>query len=122
MIASVAGRDDGAAQALHGARDDERGLVGRQAAGQRGEREQQHPGHEDAPAPEQVGRAAAQQQEAREGQRVGVDHPLQVDGGEAQILADRRERDVHDRDVEDDHELRQAGQGQNPALACGVQR
>ena len=32
---------------------------------------------------EQVGGAAAQQQEAGEGQRVGVDDPLQVDGREA---------------------------------------
>jgi hypothetical protein len=44
------------------------------------------PGHEDAPAAEQVGRAAAEEQEAGEGQRVGVDHPLQVDGREAEVL------------------------------------
>jgi hypothetical protein len=116
------GRDDGAAEALHGARDDQRGLVGRQATGQRGEGEEQHPGHEDAPAPEQVRRAAAEEQEAREGQRVGVDDPLQVDGGEAEVLADRRQRDVDDGDVEDDHELGQAGQGQDPTLACGIER
>ena len=36
------------------------------------------PGREDLAPPEQVGRAAAEQQEAGEGQRVGVDDPLQA--------------------------------------------
>ena len=40
-------------------------------------------GHEQPLAAEQVGRAAAEQQEAAEDERVGVDDPLQVGVGEA---------------------------------------
>ena len=115
-------RHHGAAEPLDRARGGQHALARRQAAGQRGGREEQQPGHEHAPAAEQVGGAAAEEQEAGEGQRVGVDHPLQVDGREAEVVADRRQRDVDDRDVEDDHELREAGQGQDPALASGVRR
>ena len=61
---------------------------------------------EDAPAAEQVRRAAAEQQEAAEHERVRVDDPLQAALGEAEVALDRRQRDVHDRGVEHDHELR----------------
>jgi hypothetical protein len=36
---------------------------------------------------------------------VGRHDPLQVFGREAELPADRRQRHVHDPDVEDDHEL-----------------
>jgi len=68
------GRDDRAPEPLHGARDDEHALAGRQAAHERRGGEQHQPGHEDLLAPEQVGGAPAEQQEAGEGERVGVDH------------------------------------------------
>ena len=45
------------------------------------------PDDEHAPAAEQVGGAAAEQQEAGERDRVGVDDPLQVDLGEVQARA-----------------------------------
>ena len=78
-IDSEAGRDHRAAEALHRARGDQQVAwsVG-EPAGQRGEREQHQPGDEHAPAPEQVSRAPAEQQEAGERDRVGVDDPLQV--------------------------------------------
>jgi hypothetical protein len=97
-------RDDGGAEPLHGARRDEDALRIGQAADERGDREERNSDHEDAPAPEQVGRAAREEKEAPEGDRVGADHPLQVLPGEVERLADRRQRDVHDRDVEDRHE------------------
>ena len=84
-------------------------------AGERREREQGQPADEHAPAAEHVGGAAAEQQEAGERDRVGVDDPLQVLLGEAQRVADRRERDVHHGHVEDHHELRQATQQQRRA-------
>ena len=62
--------------------------------------------------PEQVGRAAAQHQEAAEGDRVGGDHPLQVVLCEMKPAADRRQGDVHDRDVEDGHEEGGADDGE----------
>jgi hypothetical protein len=60
--------------------------------------------------------ASAQQQEAAEDECVGADHPLQVRVGEAEVGLDRRERDVHDRDVEDDHELDDAQQRERQPL------
>ena len=63
-------------------------------------------GHEQAPPPEQVGHPAAEEEHAPEEDRVGGDHPLQALLREVQVGPDRRQRDVHDRDVEDDHELR----------------
>ena len=114
-------RDDRAAEALHAAGDHEHRLAAGQAADQRGGGEQQQPEDEHAPAAEEVGGAAAEQQEARERQRVGVDDPLQVDRREAQVGADRRQRDVHDGDVEDDHELRQAAQHEDHSPPCGIE-
>jgi hypothetical protein len=54
---------------------------------------------------EQVGHAAAEQQEAAEHDRVGGDHPLQALLAEVEVGLDRRQRDIHDRDVEHHHEL-----------------
>ena len=42
-----------------------------------------------------------------------IDHPLQVGWVEAEVGLDRRDRHVHDREVEDDHELGAAHQGEN---------
>ena len=87
-----------------------------QATGQRRRGEQQEPDEQHPLVPEQVRRAPAEQQEAGERDRVGVDDPLQVDDREAEVIADRRQRDVHDRHVEDDHELREAAEDEGPAL------
>ena len=80
-------------------------------------REDGEAGDEHAAAPEQVGRAAAEQQEAAEDERVGADHPLQVLLREPEVGLDRGQRDVHDRDVEDDHELHDAEEGECPPFA-----
>ena len=68
-------RDDRGAEPLDGAGDDELDVVLGEAAGQRGEREEDQAGHEDAAAAEQVGEPAAEQQEAAEREHVGVDDP-----------------------------------------------
>ena len=112
------GGDHRAAETLDRPSGDQHALAARQPAGQRGEREQHQTGDEHSPAPEQIGGAAAQQQEARERDRVGVDDPLQVLLGEVQAPADRGQRNVDDLDVENHHELRQAGQDQ----CCGEMR
>ena len=70
--------------------------------------EDRHPGDEQAPPADQVGHAPAEQQEAAEHQRVAVDDPLQRGVGDVEVGLDRRQRDVHDGRVEDDHELREA--------------
>ena len=108
-------RDHGTAEALHGASRDQQPLAVGEPAGQRGEREQGQAGDEHAASAQEVGCAAAEQQEAGEGHGVGVDDPLQVDLGEAEGVPDRGQRHVDDRHVEDDHELRQARQQQRRA-------
>ena len=46
-------------------------------------------------------------------QRVGVDDPLQRAGREVQVGLQRGQGDVHDRRVEDDHELAEADDGEH---------
>src|SRR5215469_10151926 len=48
----------------------------------------------------------AMKQQPAEGQRVGIDDPFQVRPREVQRVPDVRQRDVNDRRIEDDHELR----------------
>jgi hypothetical protein len=98
-------RQERGADALHGADGDEHLRGGRETARQRGGREQAEAGEEDAAAAEEVARPAAEQQEAAERERVGVDDPLEAVDREPEIGLDRGKRDVHDRDVEDHHEL-----------------
>ena len=72
-------------------------------------------GEEDAAAAEDVAGAGAEQQQAAEGQGVGVDHPRQVGGGEVQRGLDVGQGDVHDRRVEHDHQLAGQDQGEDEA-------
>jgi hypothetical protein len=73
---------------------------------------QQHPA-----SSEEVGHATAEQQEAAEHQAVGDDDPLEGALAQAEIALDRRQRNIHDRDVEHDDELRRAGQRENYRFA-----
>ena len=79
--------------------------------------EDDHAGDEEPLPSEQVGRAAAEQEEAAEDERVRVDDPLQARRAEVQAVLDRRQGDVHDRRVENDHELRNADEDEDePAV------
>jgi hypothetical protein len=70
--------------------------------------------------PTEIADAPGQQQQAAEGDEVGVDHPRQLALREAQVVLDRRQRDVHDRGVEDDHEHAHAEHVERqPASAVG---
>jgi len=108
------------AEALQPARADEQlGASGGRAAG-REQGEHGHAGDEHAPAAEDVGGAAAQQQEAAEHEQVGVDHPGQRALGEAEVGADRGQRRVDDRVVDRGDELGGADQREDqPAAAVG---
>jgi hypothetical protein len=99
------------------ARRDEPGVRRRQPVQQRREAEDRDAGEEQPAAPEQVTGAAAEQQEAAEHERIAVDHPLQVRGAEPEVGLDRRQRDVHHRRVEDDHELREADDDEDEPAA-----
>ena len=98
------GRGERAAGALHEARRDQHLLALGQPAQQRGDGEDREADHEDALAADQVADAPGEQQQAAERDQVGVDHPGEAALGEAEVVLDRRQRDVHDRRVEDDHQ------------------
>ena len=78
------------------------------------------PDDEDPAPPEQVGELSAGEEQDAERQRVGVDHPLELRDRDAQIRADRGQRDVHDRVVEHDHEQAERDGDQGPPLAVLV--
>ena len=100
--------DDRGAEALHGPRSDQELLRVREAAGERGEREERRADQEQAPVPEEVAQPAAEQQKAAEREQVGVHDPGERRLGEAEVLPDRRQRDTDDRHVEHDHQVAQA--------------
>ncbi len=50
---------------------------------------------------------------------VGAHHPRQRLAGEAEFVADARQCDRHHGDVEDEHELRDAEQGQHAPSSFG---
>ena len=112
------GGEQGAAQALGRACGDQDARRGREPGHERGAREERQAGHEHAATAEQVAGPAAEQQEAAEQQRVGADDPLQPLGGEAEVGLDVGKRDVHDRHVEDDHELGQREDGEGGPTAA----
>ena len=62
----------------------------------------------DAAPAEQVTRAPAQQQKAAERERVCADYPLEARRREVEAPLDRRQRNVDDRHVEDNHQVRDA--------------
>jgi len=95
-------------------------LRGTAERGCTGEAEQA--GDEGPLAPERVGDAAAEQQQAPERQRVRRDDPLAVAVGEAQILLRGRQGDVHDRHVEHDEQLGEADHGQDQPAAIVLWR
>ena len=109
-----AGRDDRErsrgehrrAETLTGPRREERGGGSGERRGEGRGREDPEAGEEEAAAPEQVGGAAAEEQEAPEDEGVARDRPADLRAGELQVLREARQRDVHGRDVEDDHQLR----------------
>ena len=82
------------------------------AADERRECEQGEPGEEDAAAAEEVGGASAEEEEAAVGEHVAAHDPLQALLGEAELMLDRGQRDVDDRDVEEVEKLDEQKQRQ----------
>ena len=106
----------GGADALHGTRDVQEGGIRREPGGQRGGREDPKPRGEHAAAPQAVGERAGGEHHGGERERVSVDHPLQVGEVGRQVLLDRGEGRVHDRDVQQEHEGGHAHRNQGPPL------
>ena len=69
---------------------------------------------------EQVAEPSAEQQEAAEGEQVGVHDPRERLLREAEVVTDRRERDVHYRPVEDDHQVAEAEHDECEPAGAGV--
>ena len=103
--ASVDGAAIAAPSALERPRGEEPGGGLRQPGGERGAGEEGDADDEHAAAAEDVAGAGAEQQEAAEGQRVGVLHPRQAGGREAERVVDLGQSGDDDRDVEHDHQV-----------------
>ena len=98
-------RDDRAADSLQCAGGQQPCLGGGEPASQRRYREQDDPGDEHAAPAQDVTGPAAQQQQAAEGQRVGVHDPFQARARKPERMLDMGKRDVHDRRVKHHHQL-----------------
>ena len=81
-----------------------------------GDGEEGEPDDEDPLAAEQVGERAGGEHAGREREGVRVDDPLQLGERRIEVLLHRRQGDVHDRDVEQEHENRRADGDQRPPL------
>ncbi len=70
--------------------------------------------------PDDVTEAPSQEQEAAEGQQVGVHDPRERLLREAEVLPDRRERHADDGHVEHDHQVAQAEDDQREPAGAVV--
>jgi len=75
----------------------------RGAAQRRRAREDDHPEHHHPAVPGDVGQPAAEGEQGRQRQQVGVDRPLHAAGGQDQIMLDRRRGDRDDGLVDEGH-------------------
>src|SRR5207248_5622184 len=82
----------------------------------RGDGEQPDRDEEDALPPEQVTERAGVEDGRGERQRVRIDDPLQVGERRVELRLDVRQRNVDYRDVEEEHEHRDAHHGQHAPL------
>ena len=99
----ASGDEERGGRALDGAREDEGERSGSGAAERGGDREEDYAREEDALPTEAITEGAADEDEGREEERVGLHDPLRVGRGDAEIALDHRERDVHDGPVEERH-------------------
>jgi hypothetical protein len=96
---------------LGDARGDQQDFVLRQPARQTGQAERHQADNKHAPPAEQVGGPAAEDEQAGERDRVSGHHPLHRVGRHAELALDRGQCDVHDAEIEDDHERGDEDQG-----------
>src|SRR5512132_4415911 len=111
-----------AADALQAPGDVERRDVPGEAAKQRGAGEHDNAEHEQKAPAESVGESTRGQNQRRESERIGVDNPLKTGQVRGKSSLNARQRDIHDRDVEQQHERRHADGDQRPAAGLGSPR
>ena len=88
------------------------------AAQRRRGREDDHPDHDHPPVPDDVAQPAAEREQGRQRQQVGVDRPLDAAGRQAQVVLDRRRGDGDDRLVDERHRHGEDHRGQDQAPAA----
>jgi hypothetical protein len=118
------GREESGEGALQRTSADEDGEARSEAADRGGDGEPGQPSDEHPLAAEDITQPPAQQEQAAKRQCVGGDDPLARLVGEAQALLGGRKRNVHDRRVEHDHQLRDADDREDQpaapaACVCG---
>jgi hypothetical protein len=99
------GREKRPAETLEPTEGDERACRPRERAEDGAEPEERNPGGKDPAPSENVAQPASEEQEPAEDDRVRGDDPLEPRLREPEIGLDGGQCDVHDRDVEDHHEL-----------------
>ena len=87
--------------------------------GERGCGEDAEAGQEHPASPEQISRAAAEEQQAPEDERVARDRPADRAAADVEVAREAGQRDVHGGDVEDDHQLRYQQHRQEHELGAG---
>ena len=108
--------DDGRADTLQAASDDQHGKRRRQAAQRRRGGEENEAAEVNAPPPALVGERRRRHDEHRHREAVGGNHPLHALLARVELVLDVRQRDVDDRRVEVDHEQPDAGGEQRQPL------
>ena len=110
-----------AADPLHRARDDERDLRVREPAHGRGGGEEHDADHEHATVSVEVAEPSAEEEKAAARQQIGIEDPHQRRLGEAEVGADRRQRDFDERRIEHDHHDAETDDGERePAAGRGI--
>ena len=107
--------DERRADALHGARGDQRLDARRERTGRRSRDEERDAEREQPPPAEAVAERGAGQEEHGEAQVVRVDRPLELRDRCAEVAADRAQRRRHDERVERDHQRGNGGKSKNPS-------
>jgi hypothetical protein len=99
------GRQQRSAEPLQRAERNQRSLRPGETVEQRANGEHDEAHHEEPAATQEIGKAATEKECSTEEDCVGGDHPLQALLGEVQVGLDRGQCNVHNRDVQHDHEL-----------------
>jgi hypothetical protein len=112
-------RDERRAEPLERARGDQQFARLCEPGEKRRAGKERQSGEQHTPTAEEIAEPSAEQQEPAEQQAVGDHHPLQRALAELEVDLDRGKRHVHDRDVEHDHEPREAGDREDQTLVGG---
>ena len=113
-------RHDSPTEALDGSSSDQERLRVRKTAAEGGDGEEPDSGQEEPPMAKEISQASAEQEKAAEGQDVRVHDPGERRLGEPKVGPDRWQCDVHDRRVEDDHQIAQTEDDQREPAGAVV--